>query len=382
MINKNVIALGFVSFFTDMASSMVTTILPIYIVYILNEGVDKLGYIIAITTFVSYSFRILFGYLSDRYKIVKPFIVSGYAISALTKPLLYYATSWGTIGALRGVERIGKAIRSASKDSLISNYSEKNSSGKTFGFHKSMDIAGELVGATLVFLIFYYIGKDVEVFKNIFALSFIPGVLSVFIVLFFVKDAPYKDIKERAFDIKTDYKILPTLFIYFGAIFFVFDTSFYIVKAKEVGYGIEYIPLLVILLNFVQTLSSYYFGLKVDKFGSSRILLLSFVFGLISLISLYFNFIIISFIFLALFLVSSINSLRSYISVNATNKATVYGVLYGGIALSSALGAIVFGLIWQYFGESTALVVSMSGISVICIFTTVLIVTRANRDKS
>jgi len=66
-----------------MASSMVTTILPLYVVYILNDGVDKLGIIIAVATFISYFFRIVFGYLSDKYQVVKPFVVSGYVVSII-----------------------------------------------------------------------------------------------------------------------------------------------------------------------------------------------------------------------------------------------------------------------------------------------------------
>lgn len=81
-INTNIISLGWVSFFTDISSSIVNTLLPIYVVYILNEGIDNLGIILAIATFVFYVFRILFGYLSDKYKIVKPFVVVGYIISA------------------------------------------------------------------------------------------------------------------------------------------------------------------------------------------------------------------------------------------------------------------------------------------------------------
>jgi MFS family permease len=281
--------------------------------------------------------------------------------------LLYFASSWGSIGALRGVERIGKAIRAASKDSLISAYSQKNSSGKTFGFHKTMDIAGELLGAIVVFLVFYYIGKELGVFKSIFALSLVPGVLAVITVLLFVQDAPFKEKQQATLDIKADYKLLPILLLYFGAVFFVFDSSFYIIKAKEAGYGIAYIPLLVILLNLVQTLSSYFFGVKVDKFGSKNILLLSFIFGTFSLVTLYFNWIIVSFVFLALFLVSSINSLRSYISVNAINKGTVYGVLYGGVALSTALAATVFGLVWQYIGGDAAILISISGMCILLI---------------
>ena len=116
-INKNIVYLGFVSFFADMASSMVTTLLPIFMVYVLHEGVDKLGIVIAIATFISYAFRILFGYLSDKYNIVKPFVVTGYFISALSQPLLALSTTFMSVGLLRGVERMGKAVRSASKDS-------------------------------------------------------------------------------------------------------------------------------------------------------------------------------------------------------------------------------------------------------------------------
>ena len=153
-IDKNIIYLGLVSFFTDMASSMVTILLPIFVVYILNEGVDMLGVIIAIATFASYIFRILFGYLSDRYKIVKPFVVSGYLISAITKPLLGFSETFSSVAFLRPSERLGKAVRSASKDSLISTYAKENSHGKTFGFHKMMDIAGELSGAIIIFILF------------------------------------------------------------------------------------------------------------------------------------------------------------------------------------------------------------------------------------
>lgn len=365
--NKNIIALGFVSFFTDMASSMVTTILPIYIVYILHEGVDTLGFVIAISTFVSYAFRILFGYLSDKYKIVKPFVLTGYIISAITKPLLYFTSSWHSIATLRGVERIGKAVRSASKDSLISSYADKNSSGKTFGFHKTLDIAGELTGAIITFLLLWQFGKNIDIFKDIFAWTLVPGSLAVLILIFFVEDIQYKTKQNLAFDIKNDYKILPVLFVYFGFLFFMFDNSFYIIKAKELDFRIEYIPLLVILLTLTQTLFSYFFGIQIDKFGARRVLLVSFGFGILSILSLYLSQIILGFIFLGLFLVASLNSMRSYISDNSVNKATVYGILYGGVALSSALGAIVTGLIWQNIGESMAIMVSISGLIIVFI---------------
>jgi MFS family permease len=363
--NKNIIALGFVSFFTDMASSMVTTVLPLFIVYVLNEGVDKLGYVIAVTTFVSYIFRILFGYMSDRYQVVKPFVVTGYLVSAFTKPMLYFANGWQEIAFLRGLERMGKAIRSATKDSLISAYSQ-NRSGKNFGFHKMMDVAGEMSGAIIAFLALFYLGKDGQVFRDIFAFTIIPGIIAVVIVLFFVKDVPYKK-KSKEFNLKDDFHLLPMLFVYFGAVFFMFGDSYFIVAAKS-SFSMEYIPLLVILFYFTQTVLSYYLGVKIDELGSGKIFFYSVIFGILSLAALYFDFIILGFILLGIFTVGTLNSIRSYISNNAENKSTVYGIFYGGIAVFNSLGAVIIGIIWKNYGLDKALIFSLVGLVLIIFF--------------
>jgi MFS family permease len=376
--NKNIIALGFVSFFTDMASSLITSILPIYIVYILNEGVDKLGFVVAVSTVVSYGFRVLFGYLSDRYNSTKPFLIIGYSISAITKPLLALSFNWQQIAILRGTERMGKAIRSASKDSLISAYSGTKS-GKTFGFHKTMDIAGELSGSIIAFLILFYIGKSGEIFRYIFAFTFIPGILSVLIVFFFVKDA-YHIKKNIKFDISKDYSILPILFVYFGFVFFMFNDSFFMIKAKEVGFSITYIPLLVVLLNLVQTLLSYFTGIKIDKIGAKNMLFLSFISGIFSMLCLYLGYIILSFILLGIFTIASLNSIRSYISINAFNKGTIYGIFYGGVAISASLGAVVIGLLWSHFSQNFVFLFSSIGLFIMIILSFKII--HQNKNQS
>ncbi|MEA3352446.1 MAG: MFS transporter [Campylobacterota bacterium] len=363
-INKNIIALGWVSFFTDMSSSMVTTLLPIFVVYVLHEGVDKLGIVIAVATFVSYIFRIVFGYLSDRYKIVKPFVVTGYFISAITKPLLAFSETFISVATLRGTERVGKAVRSASKDSLISSFARDRSHGKTFGFHKMMDIAGELSGALIVFIAFLYFATDESTIRTIFLFTAIPGLLATVIMILFVKDAP-KKIKENNNVInKEDYKLFPLLFIYFGFLFFIISEQFFIVYAKEDGFSLSTIPLFIILFTFVQTAVSYYGGLLVDKIGSFKILLLSFIFGLLSLVSIKFN-LWLSFALLGLFTVLSLNAVRSYISLNAKSKGFVFGVFYGGVAIFSSLGALVIGYIWQHYGIDNVLKFSIIGM--ICV---------------
>ena len=367
MVNRNIVALGFVSFFTDMASSMVTSVLPIFIVYVLDQGVDKLGYVVAIATFVSYAFRILFGYLSDRLRIVKPFVVAGYLVSAVTKPMLALAHSWQAVALLRGAERMGKAIRSATKDSLISAYSE-GKSGRSFGFHKMMDVAGEMSGALIAFALLYWLGKSETVFRELFAWTLLPGLLAVVIVIFFVKDAPYrsksKD-KSSAVDWRADKGLLPLLFLYFAFIFFLFSDSFFIVKAKESGVGIAFIPLLMVLYNFVQTVLSYFFGVQIDRYSPRLVLGIAMLFGIGAMGALYIDQVIAGFVLLGVFTVASLNAIRAWISNEAVNKGTVYGIFYGGVALFSAAGATVIGLIWKHYGEEKAVLFSLIGLSLV-----------------
>jgi len=365
--NKNIYYLGLVSFFTDFASAMITLVLPIFIVYILNDGVDKLGFVIASATFVSYMFRILFGYLSDRFQIRKPFLIVGYLISAVSKPLLAFSSTYQSVALLRSVERMGKAVRSASKDSLISTYSKKNESGRTFGFHKMMDIAGELCGAIAVFGIFYFYGTDEDVLRNIFLLTFIPGTVGVLILSFFVQDDTPKSKDKKYKFAKEDFILFPRLFIYFCFIFFMMGDSFFIIVAKEAGYLISFIPLFIIVLTLIQTLTSYYFGGMSDKKGSQNVLRFAYLSGIASIIAIKFGFIWLGFIFLGIFTVASLNAIRSYISVNAVNKASIYGIFYGGVAIFSSLGALSFGYIWQHFGQSSALMFSLMGMIIIFI---------------
>ena len=359
--NKNIYFLGAVSFFTDLASAMIAPILPIYIVYILHEGINRLGFIIAAATFVSYAFRVLFGYLSDRFRIVKPFILFGYVVSAFTKPLFAFSSSYMSITILQSTERMGKAIRSAPKDFLISYYAKKDESGKSFGMHKTMDIAGELTGTVIVLFVFHFFGERIDVFKNIFLLTLIPGLIGALIMMFFVEDikAQHKN-KKYSFN-RADYRLFPVIFSYFGFVFFIFSDSFFIISAKEFGYTTALIPVFVIIFTLSQALCSYYFGTMSDKKSSEFVLKIGYIFGMLSIGMLLFDLLWAGFIFLGVFTVASLNAIRSYISCNAINISTLYGIFYGGVAVFSSLGALSIGYIWQYFGQTNAMIFSLIG---------------------
>ncbi len=358
--------LGWVSFFTDMASAMINPILPIFVVMVLHEGMDKLGIIIAVATFVSYGLRLVSGYISDRYGIVKPLVVGGYALSALSKPLIGATQSYTGVTALKAFERLGKGLRSAPKDLMISAYSKTNASGKTFGFHKTMDIAGELSGTLILFGLLWVYGQSEMVIRNIFYATLIPGLIGLILVAFFVKDIAKKEpISRLAFRFtQRDKASIQSLIFYFIFIFFLFNEAFFTMQAKSMGIAIAFIPLLFVVSTAMQTLVSYPVGLLIDRIGARRVLFFAYSSGILAQILLLMQkpmFTWIAYGFLGLFTVGSLNANRAYISDNSDNRGSVYGMFYAGVALFGATGAYVCGTIWEHAGMSVAMVFSLSG---------------------
>ena len=371
-IDKNVVMLGWVSFFTDMASAMINPILPIFVVVVLHEGMDKLGIIVAIATFVSYALRLLSGYISDRYGIVKPLVVGGYALSALSKPLIGVCHGYKSVATLKAFERLGKGLRSAPKDLMISEYSEANASGKTFGFHKTMDIAGELSGILILFGMLWFFGQSETVIRTIFYATLIPGIIGLVIVVFFVRDIPkQKSFSKQAFTLTdNDKKTIGSLFFYFLFLLFIFSDAFFTMQAKEMGISIAIIPLLFAVSAAVQTLTSYGFGLFIDRFGAKRMLMFAYTCGVIAQGFLYFQnpiFTWFAYAFLGLFTVASLNANRAFISQSADNRGSVYGVFYAGVALFGGVGAYISGMIWEYFDMQSALLFSLAGTSLLAL---------------
>ncbi len=379
-IDKNVVMLGWVSFFTDMASAMINPILPIFVVVTLQEGIDKLGVIVAIATFVSYALRVVSGYLSDRYGIVKPLVVGGYALSAFSKPLIGFSEGYRSVAALKALERLGKGLRSAPKDLMIARYSLKNASGRTFGFHKTLDIAGELSGTVLVFALLSWFGESEQTLRAIFYATLVPGVVGLILVAFFVEDVPAKKEKaaERFVWSERDKRTIRWLFLYFLFLIFLFNEAFFTMQAKGVGIGVKWIPLLFVVSTGVQTLSSYRLGLWIDRIGADRVLLLAYGSGVVAQLLLWSRdetMTWIAYAFLGLFTVASLNANRAFIAANSDNRGSIYGIFYGGVAVFGAIGAYLCGWIWERWGMQSALLLSLGGtigVSILFFWTRIL----------
>jgi predicted MFS family arabinose efflux permease len=255
---------------------------------------------------------------------------------------------------------------------MISEYSKANASGKTFGFHKTLDIAGELSGILILFGLLWYFGQSETVIRNIFYATLVPGMIGLVLVAFFVRDIPkQKRVSKPLFTLTDkDKKTIGALFFYFLFLLFVFSDAFFTMQAKEVGITITVIPLLFAVSAAVQTLSSYGFGIFIDRFGAKPVLIFAYICAVAAQGFLYLQdpfFTWVAYAFLGLFTVASLNANRAFISEHADNRGSVYGVFYAGVALFSAAGAYVSGMIWEHFGMHTALLFSLAGTVLMCL---------------
>lgn len=374
-ISPNILALGWVSFFTDLATAMIKPLIPIYVVLVLNQGMDKLGYVLAITTFVSYLLRWVGGYLSDKFQVTKPLLLIGYSLSAVMKPLLSLTTSWTGVAVINATERLGKAIRSAPKDLLISASAQPHQQGRAFGIHKTLDIAGETVGGIIAFLLLSWLGQSPEFIHTIFELTLIPGIIAVFILLFFVTDTvkkqhlytsttkitPANTFKRGKFD--------PALWswfiVYFLAVFFMLNDAFMVMRGSEMGIATHWLPLLMVSSALTQTLISYRIGKHIDYQEAKILLKISLWAALLStllLLSSHATTIVLAFIFQGVFMVAGLNALRARIGQTEQGKGNAYGVFYLGTAIAMGLGNLVIGQLWEGFNSDAALKFSASGL--------------------
>jgi len=360
--NKNILYLGLVSFFTDFSSALINPILPIFIVTYLHEGVDKVGIVVAIATLISYILRIASGYISDRYGITKPLLYLGYGLSALSKPLLSFTHSYKSIAALKGLERLGKALRSAPKDALIAHFGSKKE-GRAFGYHKTFDIAGEFFGTLTLVAIFYTFGQSEEVIRNVFLFTIFPGILALLFLLPVQNVAKKPSIQKFTLE-PSDKALVGELFIYTLFIFFFFSDALFLVAAKEHGATLFVVPLLYLLYTGTQTLTSYYLGALVDRLGYRNVSLFAFFSAALALMLLP-AFLWASFFFLGLFQVAYLNSVRALIAKKATNRATIYGIFYALYALMGSSGALLFSQIWHRLGFESARIAALIAIALL-----------------
>lgn len=369
---RNVRNLGFVSFFTDMSSEMIFGILPIFIIDELGAGKALLGLIEGMGESVGYGSRTVSGTISDKVGKRKTLILLGYGLSTLAKPFFAVSAVWSHVLAIRITDRIGKGIRTAPRDALLSDSIEPSKLGKAFGLHRTMDQAGAIIGPLIAFGLLYFF--DV---KDIFWFSLVPGGLALVILARYVKEVRITPKKQSV--LSNFREVLHGKFLLFLVIVTLFSIgafnfSFVLVESSELGLESNFVPLVYVVINIAHTIVGLPSGMLADRIGAEKVLLISFGLFMTSALVGYFEteFIFVGFVMAVIFGLyhgMTITAQRTIVSryVSEQLRATAFGIYYLSVGISFLAANLVFGLLWDLFGSQSAYMYSLAttGIAIV-----------------
>ena len=361
---RNVVMLGYVSLFTDVSTEMILGVLPLFIVINLGASPAILGLIEGVAEAVNYGCRVLTGVLTDKIGKRKLLVLLGYSLSSVAKPLFAVASSWGQALAIRTVDRAGKGARTSPRDALISDSVSKTQAGKAFGTHSSMDQIGAVAGPLLAFALIPLIG-----IRGIFWVSFIPSLISLVILLFFVKEK--HGLKRQTNVFKNARLVLNrefALLLVALGIFSVgaYDFSFILLEAGALGVQTNYIPLVYAFLNFATVLIGLPIGLLADRVGKMPALCIGyFMFFAASLSGILLhanplNALVIAFLFGSYLAIS--DTIQRAIIPDFTLpefKGTAYAFYYTLVGGCALVANSIFGFLWSSVGSGQAFQFSM-----------------------
>ena len=263
---KTVWLIGLISFVNDSASEMLYPLMPLYLASVLMAGPKAIGIIEGIAEATSSLFKLVSGVIVDRTKKTKPWIVFGYLLAGIGRPLIAFANSWLVVLMIRFTDRLGKGLRSSPRDALLAESVPANQRGITFGLHRSMDNAGAVVGPILAA---FLLAQHVPL-REIFFWAIIPGVITVMLALCLkepprvVGDAPLKFTWSMA-GLPPEFK----RYILVVGLFALSNSSdmFLLLRARELGVPQEQIPLLWATISLITTVFGTPLSALSDRFS-------------------------------------------------------------------------------------------------------------------
>ena len=362
-IHPTVIALGFASFFTDFSSEMIYPLLPVFLRSILGAGAAALGVIEGAAEFVASLLKILSGIWADRVPKRKPLVVTGYSISALIRPLIGIAGSWPIVLLFRVGDRIGKGIRTSPRDALVADVTDEKSRGAAFGVQRAMDHAGAVVGP-LVAAGLIALGFSL---RHIFLLAFVPGVLVILTLAFFVKESKRAERASGKVNLAGDWVELGGNFhrVLFAVIIFTLGNStdaFLLLRMSDTGVKAEWIALLWAFHHMVKVIATTIGGRMSDRVGRRPMIIAGWIYY--ALIYCAFAFVSSPGWMIAIFMLYGIYygltepTEKAWVTdlVPSKLRGSAFGWYNGAVGLGALPASVLFGAIWMVAGAHVAFI--------------------------
>ncbi|MDO6432703.1 MFS transporter [Flavitalea sp. BT771] len=378
IITRTVWILSMISLFTDIASEMLYPIMPLYLKSI-GFSVLLIGILEGVAEATAGLSKGYFGRLSDRTGRRMPFVQWGYGLSALSKPLLAFLVTPLWVFFARTIDRLGKGLRTGARDAVLSEEASPATKGRVFGFHRSMDTLGAVIGPVLALI---YLQWHPQHYKALFVLALAPGVLAVG-CSFLLKDrsesvkapsgkTPFFSFLHYWRSSPAAYKRLVTGLL----IFALFNSSdvFLLLKAKQAGLNDSQVIGVYIFYNLVYAAFAYPMGILADKIGLKFVFLSGLLLFTIVYIGMAFSppaylFYVLFFLY-GMYAAATEGVAKAWISNITPHKdtATAIGTYAGFQSICSLLASSIAGVIWFQFGASMTFLLSAIVTFMVCIY--------------
>lgn len=356
---RTVVILGLVSLANDMASEMVTPLLPLFLVMTLGSGPAIVGLVEGIAEATASLLKLISGWLADRGWNPKRLVISGYGLANVARPLIAIASSWPLVLSLRFLDRVGKGIRTAPRDALIATAAPPAQLGRAFGFHRAMDHAGAMIGPIIAFVLLSA-GAGL---REVFWYSAIPGALLIALLVFGLPPQALSAPGPRA-PLKwslLDRRLKGLVTASGGLALATTPEVFLVLWATNRGVDIATIPLVWAAASAVKMLVVAPAGSLSDRLGRLPVVVAGWSLRIALLIALAYagaNTWLVWSLFLAYggSLALTEAAERSLVGEAAprSHRATVFGIYHIVTGLLALPGALLFGVVWEVFGEQAA----------------------------
>jgi MFS family permease len=365
-LSRPVWLLGWVSFFTDMASEMVYPLLPIFLTRVLGAGAMSLGVIEGVAEGANSILKIVSGRIADRTGQPKVLVLGGYGLSSLVRPLMGFVTAWPHVLALRFTDRLGKGFRTSPRDALLARFAPEKTRGRVYGFHRAMDHAGAVAGPLVATAFLYF---HPEAYRPLFVWTLVPGILVIVLLLRLPNERLSKSTEHSGtLDAGTKdpgTKGLGTRFYRAMAIITLFSLgnasdAFILLRLNDLGVAVVWIPLLWSALHVVKMTSSVLGGALSDRFGRRAMI----AFGYLWYAAIYAAFawfttlpaVIATFVAYGLYFGLTEGVEKAWVAdlSPAGARGTAFGIYNAALGFGGLAASVLFGAIWTRVSPAAA----------------------------
>lgn len=365
---RNVWAVSLTSFFMDISSEMVLNLLPLYLFNVLGVRTSIIGLIEGIAEAVASLLKLFSGWISDRLQARKWLAVVGYGLSALTKPLFYFASTWEAVAAVRWADRVGKGIRTAPRDALVADSVPTGQRGLAFGVQRAFDTAGAMLGLLVALLVVWYVQSSSNVlekttYQTVVLISIIPAVLAVLVLAIGARDVP---VAGQRLAPRFAVKALGRPFIAFILIVGLFELgnsadAFLILRAQNLGMSVTGVLGMLVVFNLVYTLVSGPAGALSDRIGRRKLV----IGGWLIYAVIYLGFglartpvaVWVLYVLYGLYYGLAYGTSKALVAdlVGEQVRGTAYGTYNAMLGIMDLPASLIAGILWQGVGAWTGL---------------------------